>query len=185
MQLGHFWHLNVQCCSINIFAFCYIQKPESHTWRDQKDTEGEDYKQDVEVEDEMLLGQHDQPLDLHHHRSKTVTFHNDMVRRSCVALNIVTYGTPTFIDIQCKRNNCTGFYHYTGKQGFAYKWPGNKCFCGRTSIFLRFVAYVWSLKDNGELIRSMRTTLYLASFLCNVWAHQVTFMTFSTNCDVT
>ncbi|XP_016310319.1 coiled-coil domain-containing protein 15 isoform X1 [Sinocyclocheilus anshuiensis] len=59
-------------------------KPESHTWRDQKDTEGtnyggEEYKQDVEVEDEMLLGQHDQPLDLHRHRSKTVTFQNDMV----------------------------------------------------------------------------------------------------------
>ncbi|XP_016095035.1 coiled-coil domain-containing protein 15 isoform X2 [Sinocyclocheilus grahami] len=59
-------------------------KPESHTGGDQKDTEGtnyggEEYEQDVEVEDEMLLGQHDQPLDLHRHRSKTVTFQNEMV----------------------------------------------------------------------------------------------------------
>lgn len=67
-----------------------MQKPESHTWKDHKDyTEstndgGEENEQDVEVEDEMLLGQHDQPLHLHRHRSKTVTFQNDMVRRSCV-----------------------------------------------------------------------------------------------------
>ncbi|KAK2911550.1 hypothetical protein QQF64_027338 [Cirrhinus molitorella] len=60
-------------------------KPESHTWRDQKDyTEStndgeEENKQDVDEEDEMLLGQHDQPLHLHRHRSKTVTFQNDMV----------------------------------------------------------------------------------------------------------
>ncbi|XP_016373827.1 coiled-coil domain-containing protein 15-like [Sinocyclocheilus rhinocerous] len=61
------------------------EKPESHTWKDQKDyTEstnagGEENEQDVEVEDEMLLGQHDQPLHLQRHRSKTVTFQNDMV----------------------------------------------------------------------------------------------------------
>ncbi|XP_073697383.1 uncharacterized protein ccdc15 [Garra rufa] len=60
-------------------------KPESHTWRDQKDyTEstndgGEENEQDADVVDEMLLGQHDQPLHLHRHRSKTVTFQNDMV----------------------------------------------------------------------------------------------------------
>uniref|UniRef100_A0A8C1ZP06 Coiled-coil domain containing 15 n=1 Tax=Cyprinus carpio TaxID=7962 RepID=A0A8C1ZP06_CYPCA len=61
------------------------ENPESHTWKDQKDyTEstndgGEENEQDVEVEDEMLLGQHDQPLHLHRHRSKTVTFQNDTV----------------------------------------------------------------------------------------------------------
>ncbi|XP_042579337.1 coiled-coil domain-containing protein 15-like [Cyprinus carpio] len=61
------------------------ENPESHTWKDQKDyTEstndgGEKNEQDVEVEDEMLLGQHDQPLHLHRHRSKTVTFQNDTV----------------------------------------------------------------------------------------------------------
>lgn len=60
-------------------------KPESHSSRDQKDyTEssddgGEENEQDVEEEDEMLLGQHDQPLHLHRHRIKTVTFQNDMV----------------------------------------------------------------------------------------------------------
>ncbi|XP_052413495.1 coiled-coil domain-containing protein 15 isoform X2 [Carassius gibelio] len=60
------------------------EKLESHTWKDQKDYAestndgGEENEQDVEVEDEMLLGQHDQPLHLHRHRSKTVTFQNDM-----------------------------------------------------------------------------------------------------------
>ncbi|XP_056108877.1 coiled-coil domain-containing protein 15 [Rhinichthys klamathensis goyatoka] len=60
-------------------------KLESHTLSDQKDyTEGsndggEENEQDVDSEDEMLLGQHDQPLHLHRHRSKAVTFQNDMV----------------------------------------------------------------------------------------------------------
>ncbi|XP_051751042.1 coiled-coil domain-containing protein 15 isoform X3 [Ctenopharyngodon idella] len=60
-------------------------KPESHTLRDQKDyTEGsndggEENEQNVDTEDELLLGQHDQPFHLHHHRTKTVTFQNDMV----------------------------------------------------------------------------------------------------------
>ncbi|XP_056313029.1 coiled-coil domain-containing protein 15 [Danio aesculapii] len=53
-------------------------KSESHSWKDQKDYT-ERGEEDVEVEDEMLLGQHDQPLHLHHQRSKTVTFLNDMV----------------------------------------------------------------------------------------------------------
>lgn len=81
-----------------------MQKPESHILSDQKDhTEGsndggEEIEQDVDSEDEMLLGQHDQPLHLHRHRSKAVTFQNDMVRRSCLALNLVPDGTPTLID---------------------------------------------------------------------------------------
>ncbi|XP_067296051.1 uncharacterized protein ccdc15 [Pseudorasbora parva] len=60
-------------------------KPESHSSKDQKDyTEGsddggEENERDVEAEDEMLLVQHDQPLHLHRHRIKTVTFQNDMV----------------------------------------------------------------------------------------------------------
>ncbi|KAI2664277.1 Coiled-coil domain-containing protein 15 [Labeo rohita] len=60
-------------------------KTESHTCRDQKEytastNDGEEEnEQDVDVEDEMLLGQYDQPLHLHRHRSKTVTFQNDMV----------------------------------------------------------------------------------------------------------
>ncbi|XP_073807624.1 coiled-coil domain-containing protein 15 [Danio rerio] len=53
-------------------------KPESHTWKDQKDYT-ERGEEDVEAEDEMLLGQHDQPLHLHHQQSKTVTFQNDMI----------------------------------------------------------------------------------------------------------
>ncbi|XP_043094113.1 trichohyalin isoform X2 [Puntigrus tetrazona] len=61
------------------------EKAESHAWKDQKDyTEsandgGEENEQEVEAEDEMLLGQHDQPLHLHRRRSKTVTFQDDMV----------------------------------------------------------------------------------------------------------
>ncbi|XP_052447807.1 uncharacterized protein LOC127995011 isoform X2 [Carassius gibelio] len=54
-------------------------KPESHSWRDAEGTNYGEEEYEQEVEDEMLLGQHDQPLDLHHHRSKTVTFQNDMV----------------------------------------------------------------------------------------------------------
>lgn len=54
------------------------------------------------MEDEMLLGQYDQPLHLHRHRSKTVTFQNDMVR-SCVASDVVSDGARTFIDIQWKK----------------------------------------------------------------------------------
>jgi len=88
-----------------------MQKPESHTLSDQKDyTEGsndggEENEQDVDSEDEMLLGQHDQPLHLHHHRSKAVTFQNDRVRRSCLALNLVPDGTPTLIH----KKSCLSF----------------------------------------------------------------------------
>lgn len=53
-------------------------KPESHTWSDQKDYT-ERGEGDVEAGYEMLLGQHDQPLHLHRQRNKTVTFQNDMV----------------------------------------------------------------------------------------------------------
>lgn len=90
---------------------------------DQKDyTEGsndggEENEQDVDSEDEMLLGQHDQPLHLHRHRSKAVTFQNEMVR-SCLALNLVPDGTPTLIDIPCNKSPAC---QSAGKQGFAYK----------------------------------------------------------------
>lgn len=81
------------CLSINVFAICYKQKAESHAWRDKEDcieaARGEEKsKQDVEAEEEIpLVGQHDQPLNLHQHRRKTVTFQNDMVRLFCVPLN--------------------------------------------------------------------------------------------------
>lgn len=60
-------------------------KAESRTWRDEEDyIEGvrdeEKSKQVVEAEEDIpLVGQHDQPLNLHQHRRKTVTFQNDMV----------------------------------------------------------------------------------------------------------
>lgn len=72
------------------------EKPESHTWKDQKDyTESKrvnekENEQDVEEEDEMLLGQHDQPLHLHRHRSKTVTFQNDMVYEPDATVSFTT-----------------------------------------------------------------------------------------------
>lgn len=66
---------------------------ESQTWRDKEDfVEGardeEKSEQDVEAEEEIpLVGQ---PLNLHQHRRKTVTFQNNMVR-CCVALTLVKY----------------------------------------------------------------------------------------------